>query len=169
MSSGTVARLAGLDVDDLQLVERLIEDVPRVALPAGRVRALGGHAARRPERLAACATPATPPARLRRSPPSSCRQATTPGRRRRASRSTASESAHTTSSSPPAAEIVRTWLVPSRKRTRHRRDAGERDALAVGRPGRRARLRQRVVNLRDRAGGDVEHRHLRPRATCRRR
>ena len=52
-SSGTVARLAGFDVDDAQLVERLVEDVPRVALPAWRVRALGGHAARRPERLAA--------------------------------------------------------------------------------------------------------------------
>ena len=47
-----VLRLAGLDVDDAQLVERLIEDVPRVARPARRVRALRRDAARRPERLA---------------------------------------------------------------------------------------------------------------------
>ena len=84
------ARLAGLDVDDPQLVDRLIEDVARIALPARRVRALGRDAARRTERLAGGATPATPRARPRRSPPSWCRRATTPGRSRRASRSTSS-------------------------------------------------------------------------------
>ena len=46
------ARLAGLDVDDAELVERLIQDVARIALPARRVRALRGDAARRAERLA---------------------------------------------------------------------------------------------------------------------
>ena len=42
----------------------------------------------------------------------------------------------------------------------HRRDAGERDALAVRRPRRRARLRQRVVNLGDLPGVEIEDRHL---------
>ena len=43
----------------------------------------------------------------------------------------------------------------------HRRDAGDREAFAVGRPGRRARLRQRVVDLGDLAARHVDHRHLR--------
>src|SRR4030095_8672166 len=41
---GHRARLAGLDVDDAELIERLVEDVPRVALPAWRVRTLGADA-----------------------------------------------------------------------------------------------------------------------------
>ena len=45
------ASFARLDVDDAELVETLIEDVARVALPARRVRALARHAARRPQRL----------------------------------------------------------------------------------------------------------------------
>ena len=46
------ARFARLDVDDPQLVERLIQDVSRIARPARRVRALARDVARRTERLA---------------------------------------------------------------------------------------------------------------------
>ena len=50
-----------------------------------------------------------------------------------------------------------------------RRDPGERHPLAVGRPGRRAGLRQLSWIFVTRAGRDVEDRHLGARATCRRR
>ena len=46
------ADVAVLDVDDPQLVHRLIEDVARIAAPARRVRALVGDPSRRTERLA---------------------------------------------------------------------------------------------------------------------
>ena len=53
--------------------------------------------------------------------------------------------------------LIRAFAEPARQR----RDFGERDPPAVGRPGRRAGLRQRVVDLGHRAGRDVENRNLR--------
>ena len=152
-------RLAALDVDDAELIERLIQDVPRVALPARGMRALGGDASRRPDRLAG-----------RRHRPD--RQHSLVDRRhlhavRRPHR-------------PAAAARVdgqqRNRRVPLHVAARrgdrldlvgafaeahgHRPDAGERDALAVGRPRRRARLRQRVVDPRDAAVLEIEDRHF---------
>src|SRR5688500_18456284 len=103
-------RLAGIDVDDAELIERLVKNVPGVALPAWRMRAVRRaptgrtlrlaatrHGPYREHALVARRPPplAIPRAGPRRSPPSWCRPATTPARRRRASRSTAAGSART--------------------------------------------------------------------------
>ena len=152
-------RFAGLDVDDAQLIERLIEDVPRVALPARRVRAFRGDAARRAQRLAA-----------RRDRPhrqhafvdrGHLRAVRRPHRAAAAARVDRQQRNRRVPLHVAAGRRDRLHLVGAfAEAHRHRRDAGERDALAVGRPRRRARLRQRIVNLRHAAGVDVEDRHL---------
>ena len=133
---------AGLDVDGFQLVHRLIQDALRVAEPARRVRAFRGDMPRRAQRLARSSKPAIPRARLHRSRPSWCRPATTPDRSRRANRSKESAPARTTCTLPPSADIVRTWLVPSRKRL----ESGATIAIATiaCRPATRSAFRART-------------------------
>ena len=150
---------AGLDVDDAQLIERLIEDVTRIALPARRVRALGRYPARRTERLAA-----------RRDRPhrqhafvdrGHLRAVGRPHRPAAAARIDRQQRDRRVPLHVAAGRRDRLHLVGAFAEAHgHRRDAGERDALAVGRPRRRARLRQRVVDLGDPARVDVHDRHL---------
>ena len=154
------ARLAGLDVEDAQRVERLIEDVARVALPRRRVRAIGGDLPWRAERR--------PGARHRphRQRPLVDRGHLGAVRRPRRSAAAARVDPHHRRRHVPRIGAAgggdREDLVGAFAEARaERSDAGQRHARPIRRPRRRARLRQRVVNLRHGAGGDVQNRHLR--------
>ena len=152
-------RLAALDVDDAELIERLIEDVPRIALPARRMRALGGDAARRAVRLAGRRhRPHRQHAFVDRRHLHAVRRPHRPAAAARVDRQHRNRRVplHVAAGRGDRLDLVGAFA----EAHGHRRDAGERDALAVGRPRRRARLRQRIVDLRDAAGVEIEDRHL---------
>ena len=167
-------RLAGLDVDDAELVERLIENVTRVALPARRMRALRRDMTGRTEGLAARRDgpyrkrPFVDRGHLRavRRPHRSAAAARVDRQRRHrrvprvvVGRHDRADAAGDRVRVPDARSVGRDCehLVRAFAETaRIRRDLGEGDAPAVGRPCRRPRLRERVMDLRHRAGRDVD-------------